>query len=56
MDSEQVIQDANDKKAFIDSINKGLDFVSSNKSLLTLGIKPHRPETGYGYIQTTNDL
>lgn len=45
-----------DEKAFIDSINKGLDFVSSNKSLLTLGIKPHRPETGYGYIQTTNNL
>ncbi len=30
---------------------KGLDFVQNNDSLLTLGIKPSRPETGYGYIQ-----
>ena len=26
-------------------------FASENKALLTLGIKPDRPETGYGYIQ-----
>ncbi|HCO67299.1 MAG TPA: mannose-1-phosphate guanylyltransferase [Dysgonomonas sp.] len=30
---------------------KGLDFVKKNPILLTLGIKPNRPETGYGYIQ-----
>ncbi len=36
---------------FIQTINKGIDFVNDKKSLLTLGIKPHRPETGYGYIQ-----
>ncbi len=34
-------------------IIKGLDFVSKNNALLTLGIKPSRPETGYGYIQIT---
>jgi mannose-1-phosphate guanylyltransferase len=27
------------------------DFVSRSEKLLTLGIKPNRPETGYGYIQ-----
>lgn len=32
-------------------IRKGLDFIEKNDSLLTLGIKPSRPETGYGYIQ-----
>ena len=32
-------------------IRQGLDFVSKNDALLTLGIKPNRPETGYGYIQ-----
>ncbi len=32
-------------------INEGIDFVEKNNSLLTLGIKPNRPETGYGYIQ-----
>jgi len=37
---------------FLDNIQEGLDFVSKFSSLLTLGVKPHRPETGYGYIQT----
>ena len=32
-------------------INQALKYTSNNDSLLTLGIKPHRPETGYGYIQ-----
>lgn len=45
---------------FIETIKKGLDFVKNNDSLLTLGIKPSRPETGYGYIQiesgVTSDL
>lgn len=36
---------------FHQAIQKGLDFVNEKKALLTLGIKPHRPETGYGYIQ-----
>lgn len=36
---------------FRDSIVKGFEFVESNDALLTLGIKPSRPETGYGYIQ-----
>lgn len=29
----------------------GLEFVENNDVLLTLGMKPTRPETGYGYIQ-----
>lgn len=37
--------------AFIQSIEQGIEFTNQNESLLTLGIKPHRPETGYGYIQ-----
>ncbi|HAQ19926.1 MAG TPA: mannose-1-phosphate guanylyltransferase [Prolixibacteraceae bacterium] len=41
--------------AFIDVIKKGLDFVSNNDALLTLGITPNRPETGYGYIQIENN-
>ena len=36
---------------FLQAIEKGLDFVSESDNLLTLGIKPNRPETGYGYIQ-----
>jgi mannose-1-phosphate guanylyltransferase len=37
---------------FLKNIQTGLDFVSSFSALLTLGVKPSRPETGYGYIQT----
>ena len=36
---------------FLEAIEKGLSFVAQNDKLLTLGIKPNRPETGYGYIQ-----
>ena len=36
---------------FLDTLRVGLDFVEKNDCLLTLGIKPSRPETGYGYIQ-----
>lgn len=36
---------------FKEAITKGLDFAAHNNKLVTLGIKPHRPETGYGYIQ-----
>lgn len=36
---------------FEKSIREGFDFVENNHALLTLGIRPTRPETGYGYIQ-----
>lgn len=36
---------------FLEAIEKGLEFVAHSNRLLTLGIKPNRPETGYGYIQ-----
>lgn len=36
---------------FCEVLNKAFDFASKNDALLTLGIKPDRPETGYGYIQ-----
>lgn len=32
-------------------ISLGLDYVSGHSGILTIGIKPSRPETGYGYIQ-----
>jgi len=37
---------------FLNNIQKGLNFVSKFPALLTIGVKPNRPETGYGYIQT----
>jgi len=33
------------------TINKAADHAKSQDKLITLGIKPTRPETGYGYIQ-----
>jgi mannose-1-phosphate guanylyltransferase len=42
------------EEAFIEVIKKGLQFVSNHDALLTLGITPSRPETGYGYIQVEN--
>jgi mannose-1-phosphate guanylyltransferase len=40
---------------FLIVVEKGLTFVSDKDALLTLGITPSRPETGYGYIQIQND-
>ncbi|MDE5664985.1 mannose-1-phosphate guanylyltransferase [uncultured Duncaniella sp.] len=36
---------------FEDCVRRGFEFVESHDALLTLGITPVRPETGYGYIQ-----
>ncbi len=43
------------EQEFIRVINQGLNFVNKNDALLTLGIKPNRPETGYGYIQINHN-
>lgn len=37
--------------AFVKAMDEGMTFVENNDGLLTLGIKPTSPETGYGYIQ-----
>lgn len=39
------------EREFEKAILEGFDFVEKNDALLTLGITPTRPETGYGYIQ-----
>ncbi len=43
------------QEEFESTIRKGIEFVEKNDSLLTLGIKPHKPETGYGYIQVSEN-
>lgn len=43
------------EEAFIRAIQQGLDFTSDKDVLLTLGIQPSRPDTGYGYIQFIDD-
>ena len=39
------------EEKFRQTIEEGFDFIEKNDALLTLGMKPTRPETGYGYIQ-----
>jgi mannose-1-phosphate guanylyltransferase len=41
-----------EEQNFLKNIQTGLNFVGKYPALLTLGVQPNRPETGYGYIQT----
>lgn len=36
---------------FSEVVQEGFDYASGNNTLMTIGIAPHRPETGYGYIK-----
>jgi len=40
-----------DEDAFISALEKSLKTAAEHHCLVTLGIKPSRPDTGYGYIQ-----
>lgn len=42
-----------DEQAFATSIKRSLAYVDTHSELVTLGVRPSRPETGYGYIQLT---
>jgi len=44
-----------DEAAFIVAIEKSLKIATEKDCLITLGIKPSRPDTGYGYIQFTDN-
>lgn len=39
------------EEKFTEVLQKCFEFAEGNDALITLGIKPNRPETGYGYIQ-----
>jgi mannose-1-phosphate guanylyltransferase len=40
------------EEEFLRYVKQALEFVTVNDSLLTMGIVPSRPETGYGYVQS----
>lgn len=44
-----------DEEAFLKNITEGLNYAHKNDALVTLGIMPSRPDTGYGYIQYLQD-
>ncbi|MBI9072815.1 MAG: mannose-1-phosphate guanylyltransferase [Melioribacteraceae bacterium] len=51
--ADHLIQDT---KGFQDTINTAVDYAYESKGLLTIGIKPTHPETGYGYIQVDDNV
>ena len=44
-----------DRKTFLDVLKGAGDLAGETESLITIGIRPNRPETGYGYIQYNSD-
>lgn len=40
-----------DPEEFRRVVNNALDFTAENNAIVTIAIKPTRPETGYGYVQ-----
>lgn len=40
---------------FLSKVEVALSYAESNDALITLGIKPTRPDTGYGYIKYENE-
>jgi mannose-1-phosphate guanylyltransferase len=46
--SDQLVQN---EDAFQQNVLEGFAFVEQNDCMLTMGVKPTRPEPGYGYIQ-----
>ncbi len=58
-DAEMIVTPADhlilDEEAFRSVIAECLDFAGRHDALMTVGIKPTRPDTGYGYIQVSDD-
>jgi mannose-1-phosphate guanylyltransferase len=50
--ADHIIKDGD---SFIDTLKTAADFASKYPALVTIGIVPARPETGYGYIQIDED-
>ena len=50
--SDHLIQDT---ERFLSDIKMSLEAAENSEALITLGIKPSRPDTGYGYIQISDE-
>lgn len=44
------------RERFLDVLQGATNIAAETGSLVTIGIKPNRPETGYGYIQYNSDI
>jgi mannose-1-phosphate guanylyltransferase len=45
-----------DDKKYQDTIAQGIALAAQGENIVVLGVKPVRPETGYGYIETGDSL
>ena len=45
-----------DREVFTDAISKALAVTADSDAIVTVGITPTRPETGYGYIHTSSKV
>jgi mannose-1-phosphate guanylyltransferase len=52
MPADHIIKD---DESFINTLKTASQFSIENQALVTIGIQPTRPETGYGYIQIDED-
>jgi mannose-1-phosphate guanylyltransferase len=52
MPADHIIRD---NERFIDTLKTAAQFAYDNPALVTIGIQPTKPETGYGYIQIDED-
>ena len=48
MPSDHVVQD---EEQFTSTLNRAFEFAEEKRAIVTLGINPSRPDTGYGYIK-----
>jgi len=40
-----------DEKRYRETLQRGSEIAAAGENIVVLGIRPHRPETGYGYIE-----
>ncbi|MGC9218828.1 MAG: mannose-1-phosphate guanylyltransferase [Athalassotoga sp.] len=45
-----------DERSYINVLKKSAEFVSNHDAIVTIGIKPNKPETGYGYIEVDKSI
>lgn len=44
------------EKQFLDTLHHGIELAEKRRGLITIGVTPNRPETGYGYIEMGDPL
>ena len=44
------------QKAYLDTLSEAIEIANRRRGIVTIGINPTRPETGYGYIEVAKDF